>query len=233
MDGGAWWAGVHGVAKSRTRLSDFTFNFMHWRRKWQPTPVVLPGESQGQRSLVGCRLWGRTELDMTAPSRPPSVSWAKLRAKWVGRICCVKARWGWWGVFFFFFFIFWGYRGGEVRGRGAGNRVIKAGGGTPPSPTYTHTPQPTTPSALQEKAWIRKDGGEQRAFARRRCYLIVCVTGGAAVERMLWSFPPGAPPPPRLSPLSVSQKIKSDTVSTVSPSISHEVMGPDAMIFVF
>ena len=42
------------------------FPFMHWRRKWQRTPVFLPGESQGQRSLVGChRLWGRTELDMT------------------------------------------------------------------------------------------------------------------------------------------------------------------------
>ena len=38
------------------------FTFMHWRRKWQPTPVFLPGESQGQRSLVGCCLWGRTEL---------------------------------------------------------------------------------------------------------------------------------------------------------------------------
>ena len=36
-----------------------------WRRKWQPTPVFLPGESQGQRSLVGCRLWGPTELDTT------------------------------------------------------------------------------------------------------------------------------------------------------------------------
>ena len=35
------------------------FTFMHWRRKWQPTPVFLPGESQGQRSLVGGRLWGR------------------------------------------------------------------------------------------------------------------------------------------------------------------------------
>ena len=34
---------------------------MHWRRKWQPTPVFLPGESQGRGSLVGCRLWGRTE----------------------------------------------------------------------------------------------------------------------------------------------------------------------------
>ena len=34
------------------------FTFMHWRRKWQPTPVFLPGESQGQRSLVGCCLCG-------------------------------------------------------------------------------------------------------------------------------------------------------------------------------
>ena len=41
------------------------FIFMHWRRKWQPTPVFLPGESQGQGSLVGCRLWGRTESDTT------------------------------------------------------------------------------------------------------------------------------------------------------------------------
>ena len=51
MDGGAWGAAVHGVAKSRTHLSDFTFT--HWRRKWQPTPVFLPGESQGRGSLVG------------------------------------------------------------------------------------------------------------------------------------------------------------------------------------
>ena len=41
------------------------FTFMHWRRKWQPTPVFLPRESQGQRSLTGGRLWGRTELDTT------------------------------------------------------------------------------------------------------------------------------------------------------------------------
>ena len=44
-----------------TSLSFFTF--MHWRRKWQPTPVFLPGESQGRGSLVGCLLWGHTELD--------------------------------------------------------------------------------------------------------------------------------------------------------------------------
>ena len=46
-----------------TSLSHFTF--MHWRRKWQPTPVFLPEEFQGQGSLVGCRLWGRTESDTT------------------------------------------------------------------------------------------------------------------------------------------------------------------------
>ena len=64
---GAWQTAVYGVAKSRIRLSDFTFtfHFMHWRRKWQPTPVFFPGESQGWGSLVGCRLWGRTESDTT------------------------------------------------------------------------------------------------------------------------------------------------------------------------
>ena len=46
-----------------TSLSLFTF--MHWRRKWQPTPVFLPGESQGRGSLVGFHLWGHTELDTT------------------------------------------------------------------------------------------------------------------------------------------------------------------------
>ena len=46
-----------------TSLSLFTF--MHWRRKWQPTPVLLPGESQGRGNLVGCHLWGHTELDTT------------------------------------------------------------------------------------------------------------------------------------------------------------------------
>ena len=46
-----------------TSLSLFTF--IHLRRKWQPTPVFLPGESQGWGSLVGCRLWGRTESDTT------------------------------------------------------------------------------------------------------------------------------------------------------------------------
>ena len=46
-----------------TSLSLFTF--MHWRRKWQPIPVFLPGESQGQQSLMGCCLWSHTESDTT------------------------------------------------------------------------------------------------------------------------------------------------------------------------
>ena len=56
--------GSLGVGHDRaTSLSLFTFT--HWRRKWQPTPVFFPGESQGQGSLVGCRLWGLTESDTT------------------------------------------------------------------------------------------------------------------------------------------------------------------------
>ena len=46
-----------------TSLSVFTF--MHWRRKWQPIPVFLTGESQGPGSLVGCCLWGHTGSDTT------------------------------------------------------------------------------------------------------------------------------------------------------------------------
>ena len=47
----------------------FMVSHIHiWRRQWQPTPEFLPGESQGQGSLVGCRLWGRTESDTTEAS---------------------------------------------------------------------------------------------------------------------------------------------------------------------
>ena len=88
MDGGAWWAAVHGVAKSRTRLSDFTFTFyfhalekamaahssvLAWRIPGTGKPgcclwgctAFSPGESHGRRSLVGCSPWGRGESDTT------------------------------------------------------------------------------------------------------------------------------------------------------------------------
>ena len=56
--------GLHRLGHDcATSLSLFTF--MRWRRKWHPTPVFLPGKSHGWGSLVGCRLWGRTESDTT------------------------------------------------------------------------------------------------------------------------------------------------------------------------
>ena len=64
--------GHDGATSLSLSLFTFTFHFhfslftfMHWRRKWQPTPGFLPGESQGQGSLVGCHLWGHTESDTT------------------------------------------------------------------------------------------------------------------------------------------------------------------------
>ena len=80
-----WQAAVHGVAKSRIRLSDFTF--MHWRRKWQPTLVFLPGESQGRRNVVGYRLWGHTESDTTEVTQQQHSNFSFYR------VCvCVCAR---------------------------------------------------------------------------------------------------------------------------------------------
>ena len=67
MDGGAWWAAVHGVAKSRTRLNDFTFTF-HFpalEKAMATHSSVLAWRIQGRGSLVGCRLWGHTESNTT------------------------------------------------------------------------------------------------------------------------------------------------------------------------
>ena len=72
----AWkipWTGEPGRLQSMGSLREghdrvtllSLFTFMHWRRKWQATPMFLPGESQGQVSLVGCHLWGHTESDTT------------------------------------------------------------------------------------------------------------------------------------------------------------------------
>ena len=65
MDGGAWWAAVHGVAKSRARLSDFTFTFhFHALEKEMAThSSVLAWRIPGM-GVPGCYLWGHTESDM-------------------------------------------------------------------------------------------------------------------------------------------------------------------------
>ena len=65
MDGGAWWAAVCGITKSRTRLSDFifTFHFQALEKEMATHSSVLAWRIPGTGSLVGCRLWGRTESD--------------------------------------------------------------------------------------------------------------------------------------------------------------------------
>ena len=66
---------------SATSLSLFTF--LHWRRQWQPTPVFLPGESQGWGSLVGYHLWGHTESDTTeATQQQQQQQGTKTLNKW-------------------------------------------------------------------------------------------------------------------------------------------------------
>ena len=69
-DRGAWKAAVHGVAEGQARLSDFTFTFhFHALEKEMAThSSVLAWRIPGMGSLVGCRLWGRTELDTTEAS---------------------------------------------------------------------------------------------------------------------------------------------------------------------
>ena len=68
MDGGGvLWAAVHGVAKSRTRLSDFTFtsHFHALEKEMATHSSVLAWRIPGTGGLVGCCLWGRTESDTT------------------------------------------------------------------------------------------------------------------------------------------------------------------------
>ena len=88
MDGGAWQAAVHGIAKSWMQLSDFTFTFhFHALEKEMATHSRVLASSQGRGSLVGCRLWGHTELDTTeATSQQQTVreamrikGWSKIK----------------------------------------------------------------------------------------------------------------------------------------------------------
>ena len=60
-----FWLHTTGTGTAGAQAVNFVNKLLQRRRKWQPTSVFLPGKSQGQRSLVGCRLWGRTELDTT------------------------------------------------------------------------------------------------------------------------------------------------------------------------
>ena len=55
----------HSISHFQKHSFEFITSPLRWRRKWHPTPVLLPGKSHGRRSLVGCSPWGREELDMT------------------------------------------------------------------------------------------------------------------------------------------------------------------------
>ena len=90
MERGAWRAVVHGVAKEShmtlcirvslvvqlvknlPAMQETWVRKIPWRKKWQSTPVCLPGESHGQSSLAGCSPWGHKELDMTEQLTTPT-----------------------------------------------------------------------------------------------------------------------------------------------------------------
>ena len=103
MDGGAWWAAVHGVTRSRTWLRDFTFTFMHWRRKWQPTPVFLPGESQGQGEPGGLPSMGSHRVGyhwrgLAAAAAAAVFPWSNVpfplfEGFWVCKLACLVIDW--------------------------------------------------------------------------------------------------------------------------------------------
>ena len=89
MDGGAWQATVHGVAKSQTRLSEFTvtFHFPALEKEMATHSSVLAWRIPGQGSPVGCRLWGRTELDTTEAIQQQQQQHLFLAV--LGLRCCV------------------------------------------------------------------------------------------------------------------------------------------------
>ena len=68
VDRGAWWAAIYGVAQSWTLLKQLSMQAYIGEGNGNPL-VFLPGKSYGQRSMVGCRLWGCTELDTTEPTQ--------------------------------------------------------------------------------------------------------------------------------------------------------------------
>ena len=88
MDGGAWWAAVHGVAKSRTRLSDFTFTFhFHALEKEMAThSSVLAWRIPGTGSLIHCHLWGRTESDTSEATQQQQQEVYNLRLMFFNQI---------------------------------------------------------------------------------------------------------------------------------------------------
>ena len=83
IDGGAWQAAVHGVAKSRTQLSDFafTFHFHALEKEMATDSSILAWRIPGMGSLVGWRLWGHTESDTTEATQQQKLP-AVIKLSW-------------------------------------------------------------------------------------------------------------------------------------------------------
>ena len=98
---------------------------MHWRRKWQPTPVFLPGESQGRGSLVGCHLWGCTELNTT------EATWQQQQQQGGNTVVKEQCPWGTSLVVQWLRFHAPNARGlGPIPAQGTGSHVLQLGLGT-------------------------------------------------------------------------------------------------------
>ena len=77
------WAYQQGTSQERGGISRWFgyYSCLIWRRRWQPTPVLLPGKSHGRRSLVSCSPWGREESD-TTERLPFTFTFMHWRSKW-------------------------------------------------------------------------------------------------------------------------------------------------------
>ena len=80
-----WHSGKESTCQCRRRkkyMFDPWVGTISWSRKWQPTPVLLPGKSHGQRSLAGCNPWDHKELDMSVHTDQTLGKKIKLNAYW-------------------------------------------------------------------------------------------------------------------------------------------------------
>ena len=90
-------------SQSRTLLKQLSSNIssdIWWRRWWHPTPVLLPGKSRGQRSLVGCSPWGREESRHNWATSLSLFTFMHWRRKWQPTPCLENPRDGgaWWAA---------------------------------------------------------------------------------------------------------------------------------------
>ena len=89
-----WLSGKETASQCRRPRFDSWVGKIPWKRKWQPSPVFLPGKSHGQRSLAGYSLWGHKELGMTeqlnSNSRACRPSWSPIGSRAASSDLCLS-----------------------------------------------------------------------------------------------------------------------------------------------